>query len=87
MGKLFDLLEIDEIGLTEVDLQYLKLLGSKFDNMAVGVETIASAMSEDKRTVEEFIEPYLLQLGFIKKTSRGRVLTSKALSHLKLNLL
>ncbi len=87
LGKLFDLLEIDEIGLTEVDLQYLKLLGSKFDNMAVGVETIASAMSEDKRTVEEFIEPYLLQLGFIKKTSRGRVLTSKALSHLKLNLL
>lgn len=87
LGKLFDLLEIDEIGLTEVDIQYLNLLGSKFDNLAVGVETIASAMSEDKRTVEEFIEPYLLQLGFIKKTSRGRVLTAKALSHLKLNLL
>lgn len=84
LGKLFDLLEIDEVGLTDVDMQYLGLLAEKFDNLAVGVDTIASSLSEDKRTVEEFIEPYLLQLGFIKKTSKGRVLTKKALSHLKL---
>ncbi len=85
LGKLFDLLEIDEVGLTDIDLQYLDLLAHKFDNVAIGVETIASSLAEDKRTVEEFIEPYLLQLGFIKKTSRGRSLTQKALKHLKIN--
>jgi Holliday junction DNA helicase RuvB len=83
LDKLFDLLEIDEIGLVDIDMEYLKTLAEKFNNQPVGVETIASALSEDVRTVEEFIEPYLLQLGFIKKSSRGRVLTSKALSHLR----
>ena len=87
LSKLFTLLEIDEIGLTDIDIQYLKLMSTKFDNVALGVETIASSLSEDKRTIEEFIEPYLLRLGFIKKTSRGRVLTPKALSHLKINKL
>lgn len=84
LEKLFDLLEIDEMGLTDIDKQYLEILGKKFNNSAVGVETIASSISEDKRTVEEFIEPYLLQLGFIKKTSKGRVLTLKALQHMKI---
>lgn len=84
LDKLFSLLEIDEIGLTDIDKQYLEILGKKFNNTAVGVETIASAISEDKRTVEEFIEPYLLRLGFIKKTSKGRLLTQKALQHLKI---
>ena len=85
LDKLFSLLEIDEIGLTDIDKQYLEILGKKFNNSAVGVETIASSISEDKRTVEEFIEPYLLRLGFIKKTSKGRLLTQKALIHLKIN--
>jgi len=84
LDKLFSLLEIDEIGLTDIDKQYLEILGKKFNNIPVGVETIASSISEDKQTVEEFIEPYLLRLGFIKKTSRGRVLTTKALQHLKI---
>lgn len=84
LDKLFTLLEIDEVGLTEIDIQYLEILGKKFNNIPIGVETIASSISEDKRTVEEFIEPYLLRLGFIKKTSRGRVLTIKALQHLKI---
>ncbi len=85
LDKLFSLLEIDEIGLTDIDKQYLEILGKKFSNTAVGVETIASSISEDKRTVEEFIEPYLLRLGFIKKTTKGRLLTQKALMHLKIN--
>ncbi|MEK7598059.1 MAG: Holliday junction branch migration DNA helicase RuvB [Patescibacteria group bacterium] len=84
LEKLFELLEIDEIGLTDIDKQYLEILGKKFNNIPVGVSTIASAISEDIRTVEEFIEPYLLRLGFIKKTTRGRVLTTKALQHLKI---
>lgn len=84
LDKLFELLEIDEVGLTDIDKQYLEILGKKFNNVPVGVETIASSISEDKQTVEEFIEPYLLRLGFLKKTSRGRQLTSKAISHLNL---
>lgn len=83
LEKLFKLLEIDEIGLIDIDKEYLKILTEKFNNQPVGIETIASALSEDVRTVEEFIEPYLLRIGFLKKTSRGRQLTSKALSHLK----
>ena len=85
LDKLFKLLEIDEVGLTDIDKQYLEILGKKFNNTPVGVETIASSISEDKQTVEEFIEPYLLRLGFLKKTSRGRQLTQKALAHLKIN--
>ncbi|MBI2641847.1 Holliday junction branch migration DNA helicase RuvB [Candidatus Roizmanbacteria bacterium] len=85
LKRLFDLLEIDEIGLTTVDRKYLHILIHKFQNVPVGVETIALSMSEDKRTIEEFIEPYLMQLGFLKKTPRGRMVTQKALSHLKIS--
>lgn len=82
LKSLFDLLELDKYGLTDIDRKYLRILGEKYQNKAVGVETIASSLTEDKQTVEEFIEPYLLQLGFIKKTPKGRMLTSKALLHL-----
>lgn len=82
LKNLFHLLEIDHEGLTMIDIKYLNLLGVKFQNAPLGVETIASSLSEDRGTIEEFIEPYLLQIGFIKKTSRGRVLTPKALKHL-----
>lgn len=85
LDKLFSILEIDTAGLTAIDIQYLMLLASKFkSDSAIGVETLASSLSEDKRTVEEFIEPYLLQTGFIKKTPKGRMLTRKALSHLNI---
>ena len=83
--KLFDMLEIDEVGLGNVDLKYLGIIAKKFQNQPVGVETISMSMSEDRRTIEEFIEPYLLQLGFIKKTPRGRVVTPKGLSHIKVH--
>lgn len=82
--KLFSLLEIDELGLTDMDNKYLRLLAEKFNNTAVGVETIAHALAEDRRTVEEFLEPYLMQLGLMKKTARGRVLTPAGYRHLKL---
>lgn len=84
VGRLFDLLSIDPVGLNDIDLQYLRLIAEKFQNHPVGLETIASSLSEDKQTIEEFIEPYLLQLGFLKKTPRGRVVTPKALKHLGL---
>jgi Holliday junction DNA helicase RuvB len=87
LEKLFEMLEIDSLGLTNIDLKYLKVLAEKFNNQPVGVETIASSLSEDKRTIEEYIEPYLLQLGLIKKTPRGRVLTDKALRHLGMKMI
>ena len=85
LDKLFSMLEIDDLGLNMLDIKYLRLLGEKYKNSPVGVETIALSLSEDMKTVEEFVEPYLLQLGLIKKTTRGRVLTKRALDHLNIN--
>ena len=85
LEKLFNILEIDKAGLTNIDIKYLKLLAYKFANQPVGLETIALSLSEDKKTIEEFIEPYLIQLGFIKKTPRGRIVTQKGLKHLGIN--
>lgn len=82
LEKLFKLLGIDSAGLTDMDAQYLSLVGRKFRNMPTGIETIASSLSEDRRTIEEFIEPYLLQIGFIKKTPKGRMLTPDAFTHM-----
>ncbi len=82
LQQVFSLLEIDEKGLTYLDTKYLQTLILKFQNKPVGLETISSSLSEDKRTIEEFVEPYLLQIGFLKKTPRGRVATPKAQIHL-----
>ncbi len=84
VSKLFALLEIDDMGLTDIDIQYLRVIAERFQNSPVGIETIASSLSEDRRTIEEFIEPYLLRIGFIKKTPRGRVVTPKGCKHLNI---
>jgi len=84
LESVFTLLGIDSLGLTEIDRSYMMCLGERFQNNPTGVETLASSLSEDVRTVEEFIEPYLLQIGFLKKTTRGRMLTPKALRHIGL---
>lgn len=81
---LFKVLEIDKVGLTDIDIKYLKIIANRFQNIPVGVDTISMSLAEDRQTVEEFIEPYLLQIGFIKKTPRGRVVTQKAFEHLKI---
>jgi Holliday junction DNA helicase RuvB len=81
-----DMLEVDEVGLDSSDVRYLKSIIEKHNGGPVGIETIASTISEDIGTIEEVIEPYLLQVGFIKKTSRGRVATPAAYHHLKINL-
>ena len=78
-----DALRIDEIGLDEVDLKYLLTLKNRFSGGPVGVETIASAIGEDTSNLEEVYEPYLLKIGFIDRTPKGRILTNKARSHLK----
>jgi len=84
LKNLFSLLELDTVGLSDLDVEYLKTIAEKFQNSPVGVETIASALTEDRRTIEEFIEPYLLQIGFIKKTPRGRVVSLRGLQHLNI---
>src|SRR5205823_7405749 len=76
------LFEVDERGLDKLDLSILSALVAKFGGGPVGLSTLAAAVGEETETVEDVYEPYLLQLGFIKRTSRGRVATEAAFAHL-----
>lgn len=76
-------LHIDEIGLDSKDYDYLLGIIEKFDGGPVGVESLAASIGEESTTIEDVYEPYLLQIGFIKRTQRGRVATEKAYKHLK----
>lgn len=76
-------LKVDKYGLDEIDIEYLENLIYKFNGGPVGVETIASACGEEVTTIEDVVEPYLLQEGFIKRTPRGRVVTDKTYNHIK----
>ncbi|MFA6274190.1 MAG: Holliday junction branch migration DNA helicase RuvB [Candidatus Paceibacterota bacterium] len=80
--KALNMLAIDEIGLNASDRKFLEILIEKFKGGPVGLKTIAAAMSEEEATVEEVIEPYLIQLGLLERTARGRVATEKAYIHL-----
>lgn len=75
-------LKVDKYGLDQIDIEYLNSLIEKFNGGPVGVETIASSIGEEISTLEDVVEPYLLQEGFIKRTPRGRVVTDKAYEHL-----
>ena len=75
-------LKVDEYGLDSLDIEYLTTLINKFNGGPVGVETMASAMGEEISSLEDVVEPYLMQEGFIKRTQRGRVATDKAYNHL-----
>ncbi len=75
-------LEIDNVGLDSSDYRYLEFIAVNYRGGPVGIETIAAAICEERDTVEDAIEPYLIQQGFIEKTPRGRILTSLALKHL-----
>lgn len=75
-------LEIDHAGLDSSDYRYLQFIAQNYRGGPVGIDTIASAIGEEKDTVEDTIEPYLIQQGFVEKTPRGRILTEKALKHL-----
>lgn len=77
-------LEVDLIGLDSNDRRYIALLAEAFEGGPVGIETICAALSEAKDAVEDVIEPYLIQKGFLNRTPRGRVLTHLAWSHLGL---
>ncbi|MDB5593358.1 MAG: ruvB [Hyphomicrobiales bacterium] len=77
-------LDVDEIGLDIMDRRYLDTVALKFGGGPVGIETIAASLSEPRDAIEEIIEPYLLQQGFIQRTPRGRILTQAAFRHLGL---
>ena len=79
-------LEIDSLGLDSSDKRYLTFIATNYNGGPVGIDTISSAISEERDTVEDAIEPYLIQQGFIDKTPRGRVLTKLALKHLGLEI-
>lgn len=78
-----DALKIDELGLDEVDIKYLLTIIDRFQGGPVGLEAIASSIGEEINNLEDVYEPYLLMIGMINRTPRGRVATEKAYSHLK----
>ena len=75
-------LKVDEDGLDQVDIQYLEALIEKFNGGPVGAQTVATSIGEEVTTIEDVVEPYLLQEGFVKRTPRGRIATEKAYKHL-----
>ncbi|MCB0379151.1 MAG: Holliday junction branch migration DNA helicase RuvB, partial [Bdellovibrionales bacterium] len=78
-----DKMEVDDLGLDEMDRNLLSVINDKFAGGPVGIETIAAALSEDKGTLEEVYEPFLIQEGLIQKTPRGRVLTEFGKKHMQ----
>ena len=80
-----DRLNVDTYGLDMIDIEYLKALINKFNGGPVGVETISTAIGEEISTIEDVVEPFLLQEGFIKRTRSGRVATEKSYKHLGIN--
>lgn len=78
-------LEIDSLGLDNMDRRYLMMIADIYKGGPVGVETIAAGLSEPRDTIEEVIEPYLIQLGLVARTARGRALNDRAWKHLGLN--
>jgi len=86
VDEVFKLLGIDNVGLNASDKLLLETIAKKFAGGPVGLNTLAASLSEEEATIEEFNEPYLLQMGFIERTPRGRVLTKLAYEHLGLDL-
>lgn len=80
-----DMLEVDASGLDAMDRLFLRTIMTKFNGGPVGIETLASALSEERETLEDVYEPYLIQCGYINRTSRGRVATELAYKHLRID--
>jgi len=77
-------LEIDRLGLDSMDRRYLTMIAAIYKGGPVGIETLAAGLAEPRDTVEEVVEPYLIQLGLIARTARGRVLNDAGWAHLDL---
>jgi Holliday junction DNA helicase RuvB len=83
-GEALELLDVDERGLDDLDRRVLRAIVEKFDGGPVGLDTVAAAVSEEADTIMDVVEPYLLQLGFLDRTPRGRAATARAYDHLGL---
>jgi Holliday junction DNA helicase RuvB len=79
-----DLLEVDPLGLDDLDRRVLRTIIEKFNGGPVGLETLGASLSEESDTIMDVVEPYLLQLGFLDRTPRGRVATQRAYEHLNI---
>ena len=79
-----DKLKVDSLGLDQTDYNLLRSIIDKFNGGPVGIEALSSSIGEEVTTIEEVYEPYLLQQGLLKRTSRGRIVTKKAYEHLGL---
>lgn len=78
--------QIDELGLDELDRSFLRALANVYNGGPAGIEAIAATLGEEKDTLEDVVEPYLLQIGFVRRTNRGREITEQACKHLNLIL-
>ena len=81
-----DMLKVDESGFDTMERRLLKLIIDNFAGGPVGIESIAAALSEERGTVEDVLEPFLIQQGYITRTSRGRMVTAKAYRHFGLDM-
>jgi Holliday junction DNA helicase RuvB len=84
--KALKLLDVDDAGLDSLDHRYLKCIALNFGGGPVGIDTIAASLSEGRDAIEDVVEPYLLQLGFLNRSPRGRILTHHAFRHLGLSV-
>ena len=75
--EVFNLLGVNDLGLNNLDLNFLRSLKRDFDGGPVGLKTISACLSEDPEHIEDITEPFLIKLGFINRSQRGRILTSK----------
>ncbi len=82
--KALQMIGIDHAGLSEADIRMLRTLIEKFNGGPVGLNTLAASLAEEEATIEEFHEPYFLQIGFLERTPRGRIATEKAYNHLNI---
>ena len=79
-------LEIDDLGLDNIDRKILKTIILNYSGGPVGIETLSSTIGEETETIEDVYEPYLMQMGFLARTPRGRTATSQAYEHLGIEL-
>jgi len=86
VDKTLEMLSIDKCGLSKADREVMNQIINKFNGGPVGLGTLATSLSEESSTVEEFHEPYLLQLGFIERTPRGRIVTTRGYEHLEIDV-
>ncbi len=78
--------QIDPLGLDELDRAFLRALATVYGGGPAGIEAIAATLGEERDTLEDVVEPYLLQIGFVRRTKRGREITPQACEHLALKI-